>query len=218
MRVYFEEFEFDQGRRVLEKASVAIHLSPKAFVLLGVLIENAPNAMTKEELYSHVWGNTFVEEANLPNLISEIRAALGERRREARFIKTVHGYGYAFNGKIISGEAPRTPVVCPSIFSLFYRREEFPLRLGSNIIGRAADADVVIDSAAVSRQHARIEVTGTGAVLIEDLGSKNGTFVGEQRVTLPVELRDGDELRVGVVSMTFHAREREGSTVTQMES
>lgn len=65
------------------------HLSGKAFELLEVLIANAPRALTKEELYQHIWGNRIVDEVNLPNLMSEVRTALGDRRKDPRFIKTI---------------------------------------------------------------------------------------------------------------------------------
>jgi pSer/pThr/pTyr-binding forkhead associated (FHA) protein len=54
----------------------------------------------------------------------------------------------------------------------------------------------------VSRRHARIVVTGDATVL-EDLGSKNGTFLHGERVTSPVRVTDGDEIHIGSLLVTF---------------
>jgi pSer/pThr/pTyr-binding forkhead associated (FHA) protein len=60
-------------------------------------------------------------------------------------------------------------------------------------LGRAADNDIVIDDAEVSRHHARLTLQGNNRVL-EDLGSRNGTFVNGQRITGPVPLTPDDEV------------------------
>jgi hypothetical protein len=49
-------------------------------------------------LQERLWPNTFVSEANLPNLVSEVRRALNDAASRGRFVRTVHGYGYAFSG------------------------------------------------------------------------------------------------------------------------
>ena len=49
--------------------------------------------------------------------------------------------------------------------------------------------------------------------MLEDFGSKNGTFRGETRVTAPIQLADGDDIRIGSLLVTFHAR-GPGSTET----
>jgi pSer/pThr/pTyr-binding forkhead associated (FHA) protein len=74
-------------------------------------------------------------------------------------------------------------------------------------------AQVWIDSADVSRQHARILVEPSG-VRLEDLGSKNGTTVGDDPVTGPVALRDGDRIVVGGVVIVFRGSGIGASTRT----
>lgn len=214
MRATFGEFVLDSETRELTRAGQVRHLSGKAFGLLEILLANAPRALTKVELYQHIWGGTVVDEVNLPNLMCEVRAALGDSRKEPRFIKTLHGYGYAFAGPL-NAESTQPPTHSGDIFSLHWKRREFVLHSGVNLIGRGADADVAIDSAAVSRRHAHVVVSADGAT-IEDLGSKNGTFVGDTRVIVRVGLSDGDEVRIGHLSMTFRALTRAGSTVTEM--
>jgi pSer/pThr/pTyr-binding forkhead associated (FHA) protein len=73
---------------------------------------------------------------------------------------------------------------------------EWVLGDGENILGRDEGVAIRIDGAGVSRHHARIMVR-SGRATIEDLGSKNGTFCGETRVTSPRALADGDVIRLG---------------------
>ena len=82
----------------------------------------------------------------------------------------------------------------------------------------ASDPDVAIrlDQSTVSRRHARLVVTTRGTVL-EAFVSRNGTFRGSERVSAPVQLADGDAIRVGSVLMVFHVRVPFG-TETQLLS
>jgi pSer/pThr/pTyr-binding forkhead associated (FHA) protein len=91
----------------------------------------------------------------------------------------------------------------------------FLLGAGTFVIGRAADAAIQIDSGGVSRLHARILVSA-GEARIEDLGSKNGTFVGGQPVNTARILCDGDEVRVGPVALTFRVVPLADATETMM--
>ena len=85
---------------------------------------------------------------------------------------------------------------------------------GEHLIGRDADVAVWLDSPAISRHHARIHVDGAAATL-EDLASKNGTYLRGERVTGPSALADGDEIRLGSVALTFRLQEAGRSTETQ---
>jgi adenylate cyclase len=71
-------------------------------------------------------------------------------------------------------------------------------------VGRAAESGIVIDDASISRKHAMLQKTEDNQVYLIDLGSRNGTFVNDRRVTVPTTVRDGDKLRFGVVECTFH--------------
>lgn len=76
-------------------------------------------------------------------------------------------------------------------------------RLGRRIlVGRAASADVRIDDPRVSRLHARIEMRDDG-VYVEDLGSRNGTFVDGEPVVTSRQLATGDEIMLGTASIIF---------------
>jgi pSer/pThr/pTyr-binding forkhead associated (FHA) protein len=93
-----------------------------------------------------------------------------------------------------------------------------PLSSGENILGRDLEGIIDIDSPSVSRRHARIRVLERDAT-IEDLDSKNGTYVrGERVLAVPVPLSDGDELRIGSVSLRFRQQTPSGSTMTLAET
>lgn len=80
----------------------------------------------------------------------------------------------------------------------------FDLEPGPQYIGRAIDAQVRVEAAGVSRQHAQLLI-GTGLALISDMGSANGTWVNDQRVAVPTALKDGDLVRLSNVVLRFHA-------------
>jgi pSer/pThr/pTyr-binding forkhead associated (FHA) protein len=84
---------------------------------------------------------------------------------------------------------------------------------GANVVGRAPDATIQIDSPGISRVHARILVHNGGATL-EDLGSKNGTYVNGARIAAPYLLVDGHEIRLGTIVLTF----RVAPTITATET
>ena len=88
------------------------------------------------------------------------------------------------------------------------------LRTGENVIGRDPDSTVWLDLAGVSRRHARVVLTGSGAEL-EDLGSKNGTFLGDTLLTGPVTLSHDDRIRIASMTLVFRTRADEGLTVTE---
>ena len=92
----FGDFVLDLDARELVRAGTPVSLSPKAFQLLGLLVECHPRALSKTELQDRLWPGTFVVEKNLTNLVSEIREALGDSSANPRFIRTVHRFGYAF--------------------------------------------------------------------------------------------------------------------------
>jgi diguanylate cyclase (GGDEF)-like protein len=80
----------------------------------------------------------------------------------------------------------------------------FDLDGGASLIGRANDAQVLIDAPGISRRHARLDVTG-GVVELRDLGSANRTLVNDRPVQDAVTLKDGDLIRLANVVLRFHA-------------
>jgi DNA-binding winged helix-turn-helix (wHTH) protein len=217
VQIRFGPFTLDLDTRQLTQAGREIHLAPKAFELLTILALDRPKVLSKAVLQKRLWPETFVEEANLSNLVAEIRDALGDRARAPLFVRTAHGIGYAFCGDATTlpeRPAPHdTRAGRPSCW-LEWDRRRFPLSTGEHVVGRDADADVRLDASTVSRRHARLVVTAEGTVL-EDFGSKNGTFRGGERVSAPIRLADGDAIYFGSLLVTFHVRARLMSTDTE---
>ena len=71
------------------------------------------------------------------------------------------------------------------------------------VIGRAVENEIVVTSKRISREHACVRREGW-RVLLEDLGSTNGTYLNGERIHSPRQLRDGDQIKVGDVVFTFH--------------
>lgn len=220
MKIRFGAFTLDLDTRQLAEGNRDIHLAPKAFDLLSLLIAERPKLLSKAVLQERLWPATFVAEANLSNLIAEIREALNDKARAPRFIRTSHGFGYAFCGEATTLDDTRVAAAAsfgrPSCW-LEWDKKRFPLSAGEHVIGRDPDVAIRLDSSTVSRRHARLLVKADETIL-EDFGSKNGTFRGAERVTAPVRLADGDAIRVGSFVVTFHAGGAMMSTDTQPHS
>ena len=188
------------------------HLSPKAFDLLMCLVESRERAVSRAELMERLWPGTFVLETNLASLIAEIRRVLDDDAQDARFVRTMHRFGYWFVGNVMEGKAD-VPVGTSARHWLIWETRQIPVTEGEHIVGRAPDAEVWIDAVGVSRHHARLTVT-TAVTTIEDLSSKNGTFVRGERITSCYPLDDGDQIRFGPVVVTFRIPPPAGSTET----
>lgn len=170
------EFTFDTASRMLLQDGEERHLSPKAQQLLHLLLAARPRALSREELYDALWPSTFVLETNLAGVVSELRTVLADTVRDSRYIRTVHGYGYAFCGDVTS------IAVRAELAAMLYCEERLhPLYQGANAVGRALEGRVVLTGGSVSRCHAVITVTDD-ATWVEDLRSKNGTYVDGKRV------------------------------------
>jgi len=206
----------DSRTRRLLRDGREVHLSPKAFDLLLSLVENRSRAMSRADLQATLWPSTFVLDTNLAGLVAEVRRALGDDADDPQFVRTMHRFGYWFIGSVHEGDAGAEPVKPTVKYWLVWETRQVPLTERDSILGRAPDAAVWIDALGVSRHHARIVLDGRDAT-IEDLGSKNGTYVGAQRVTAPYRLTDGDQVRLGPVVITFRIPQPPGSTETAPE-
>jgi DNA-binding winged helix-turn-helix (wHTH) protein len=214
MRLRFGECILDTDSRELWRGEEPVHLVPKAFRLLEVLLDARPRVLSKSDLLGLVWPEAFVSEANLSSLIADLRDALGDEARDPRFLRTVHGFGYAFCGEAFA--LPPRKVESPGgerVHRLIWRAREIALRQGENLLGRDAETAVWIEDPSVSRRHARI-VVAEGTAVLEDLGSKNGTWVRGARIRARAELKDGDVFRVGSVELVYRVFSAPGSTET----
>jgi DNA-binding winged helix-turn-helix (wHTH) protein len=213
VRYRFGGFTLDHDTRQLLSNGDEIHLSPKAFELLALLVANPARAVSKAELQQRLWPSTFVEETNLATLAAEIRRALRDSAANPTFVRTVYAFGYRFVGEVTPDVSAMSPEHTRARLCLTVERRDIPLLEGVNMIGRASDAAIPIDSPGISRHHARIVVTH-GEATLEDLGSKNGTYLNGSRITAPRRLSDGNEIRLGAVVMTFRIAAQMSPTET----
>ena len=203
MQVTFGDFVLDRGTRQLRRGEEERRLGPKALDLLELLLDQRPNVVARERIRDRLWPDTSVSESTLATVVAEVRAALDEERKKPRFLRTVHGVGFAFCGQATES-GPRSRARRAMSYRLVLEDREVTLRPGENLLGRVEDGVVWMESPTVSRRHARIVVDG-GKVVLEDLASKNGTFVRGQRISAPTALVDGDVFRVGRVSVKLRA-------------
>jgi len=217
MRVRFGECVLDSDTRQLSVRGEVVHVSPKAFQFLELLLKSRPKALSKSQIHERLWPDTFVSDGTLASLLVEVRSATGDSARESRFVRTVHRFGYAFSG---IAEELRGSVSAvggqKSIYRLIWGNREIALGLGENLLGRDEGAIVWIDDGLVSRRHARIVIDERGAIL-EDLGSKNGTYLRGKRIEAPRKLADEDQVTIGPASMIFRVFKQTASTATAVE-
>jgi hypothetical protein len=205
----FGAFAFHQDRRQLLRDGVDVHLSPKAFDLLALLIERAPAVVPKPEIHARLWPDTFVSDATLTGLVKELRRALNDEH-QGTIVRTAHRVGFAF-AVPADGPAPSGLDAVTCWVEAGSRR--FPLHEGTNVIGRDPGSTISLDVAGVSRRHARI-VLEPDAAWLDDLGSKNGTAVDDRRVHGRVALRDGDPIQVAGERLVFRSSRPGTSTAT----
>ena len=200
MRYRFGSYRFDGVARTLTSAAgAASTLTPKAARLLELLLDAAPHPLTRDAAYEQLWPGTFVEPGNLHNLISEIRHALGEAGHAT--LQTVHGTGYAVTAEVRRESDVR--------FQLALGPRELPLPDGDTVIGREQTA-----TPDVSRRHARFTVDGE-TVYVEDLGSKNGTYVDGIRINTRTEIDVRSDITLGRTHAVLHHVAASTVTVTR---
>lgn len=199
MRYEFERCRIDTSTRQVTLDGAGKDVSPKAFDLLRLLLDARPRVVPKAEVMQALWPDTFVQEANVPVLIRELRVALGDA--DAVVIKTYHRVGYAFTAEVREARSTDNRRPAGSItVTLVLPDRHVVVADGEHTVGRQAGCDVQINDASVSRLHARMTVEG-GLVRVVDLQSKNGTKVRGAAVTEPTVLTSGDVVTFGVVDV-----------------
>jgi DNA-binding winged helix-turn-helix (wHTH) protein len=202
--VRFGPFEADLRAGELRREGRVVELQDLPFRVLVALLERPGELVTREELRKTSWpAGVFVDfEHGLNKAVNKIRRALGDRADAPRYLETRPGRGYRLIAQVeVSSDSP--PPRAPAVTSrVLWDSRTFSLADGANLLGRDPEAAVRVDSSTVSRRHAMIRVSARGATL-EDLGSKNGTFLRGRRIDSPTALDDGDELVLGSVRMTY---------------
>ena len=214
--VRFGSFVLDTETRELLRGGQRVPLSPKAFDLLCILVAGRPKAISKSDLQERLWPATFVVEKNLANLVSEIRDALGDDPSTPRFIRTVPRFGYAFRETVTRAETGGAASRRDVFFHLKWQTGRVTLDEGEHVLGRDPDVAIYLNAPGVSRRHALIRIAANQAT-IEDLGSKNGTSVGDERVDGSRSLGDGDIIGVGSVKLKISVTQAPTSTETEAD-
>ena len=199
-KLRFNNVRIDIGARQVFRGTEPVHMTRKAFDLLALLLERRPEAVSKEDIHRHLWPETFVSEASLQALVSEVRQAIGDNGRTRAIVRTVHGVGYAFNVDV-APDAESVPEQRAVRAWLVGELSRIPLYAGENVLGRDDDVTMV-DDATVSRRHALVVVDADG-VTIEDLGSRNGTWLADQQLTGRAPVREGETIRLGSARFTY---------------
>jgi DNA-binding winged helix-turn-helix (wHTH) protein len=214
MRYRFGDCTLDLDTRELARAEKPVHVEPKAFKLLELLFAARPKALSKDELQDRLWPKTFVSERSLARLVEVLRDCLGDSAKEPRYIRTVHGYGYAFSGDASEVAPARTRVGSRFHCRLSWGDREVALSEGENVLGREPTVAFWIDLNSVSRRHARIVVNDETAT-IEDLGSRNGTWVNGKKIDGSARLANGDKIKIGSASLVFRSFRGLGTTQSE---
>ena len=191
----FGHFTLDTQAAELRRGDARVSLRPKCFDLLVVFVENRGLLLTKEKLLQTVWSDVVVTEAALTRTIAELREVLGDDAESPAYIETVPRRGYRFIAPVTESDSQPADE-SPSNFCVVHGAKQYPLHEGDQLIGRGEDVDIPVFSTSVSRHHACIHVAGD-RVTIEDLSSRNGTFVKGHKVRGKVPLQIGDQIGVG---------------------
>lgn len=119
----FGRFRVDGDERILFDGEETIPLPAKVFDTLLLLIENSGHALGKEEMLEKIWADTFVEENNIAQNISQLRKALRDGIDGAKFIETVPKRGYRFVAPVRVTESERAITTYERSFTRVGMRE-----------------------------------------------------------------------------------------------
>ena len=102
----FKDFRLDLNETVLLRHGKQVSITPKAFQLLSILVENHGAVVKKEKLISEIWSDTIVEDGNLAFTARLLRQALGDNAKEPTYIETVPRKGYRFIAEVSEASCP----------------------------------------------------------------------------------------------------------------
>lgn len=210
----FGAFELDVAAFSLRRGGERLRLEKIPMEVLILLVRRKGALVGREEIRAALWGSrVFVEhDAAINTAIRKIRHVLEDDADMPRFVETVVGKGYRFVMSVTrrsTGSSSRGTGVWSH--SVFRGKQEFFLESGDNFLGRDPAAQIRVDHPSVSRRHAKI-VLRAGHATLEDLDSRNGTFVNGRRLDTPTELEHGAVIGLGPITLTFVSRSASRST------
>ncbi len=221
--VRFAEFELDLAAYALRRGGNRVRLEKMPMEVLILLVRASGALVERGEIQAALWGSEiFVEhDAAINTAVRKIRRALGDDAEEPRFIETVVGKGYRFVASVESlgaqahqnATASVRPTERRTFPSYLVTRglDEFVLKTGVTVLGRDPSAGVYVEHPSVSRHHARISIAA-GEAILEDLKSRNGTFLDGRRLDAPTKIRHGAVIGLGPITLTFHVLSAPPST------
>lgn len=206
-RFRFDEFELNVDEYALWRGGQRVKLEKLPMEVLILLVERAGALVDRAGMHDALWPpGVFVErDAAINTAVRKIRQALGDDAARPRLIETVVGKGYRFAAHVErcvpSLDRPARGQPFPS-YCVMRGASRFVLDAGENELGRDSGVAVRIDHPSVSRRHARISI-GPSRVVLEDLGSRNGTYVDGRRIETATEIGDGAIVGLGPILVTF---------------
>ena len=120
-RYRFGEFLVDVSERRLWRGTAAVHLPPKAFDLLLVLVREAGRLVTTRDLLAAVWPDTFVEKGILTVHVATLRKQLADTVKPATYIETVARFGYRFVARVTAAADDGERLPSPEAYGLVER-------------------------------------------------------------------------------------------------
>jgi DNA-binding winged helix-turn-helix (wHTH) protein len=216
----FGSFELDLAAYVLKARGEIVRLEKIPMEVLILLVQRAGMLVERSHIAAAVWGSgVFVEqEAAINTAVRKIRQVLGDDAAVPRFVQTVVGKGYRFIATVenfsAAGESVGNPSAvqsgCPR-YVVKVGRQEFVLPSGETVIGRDPAAGVYVDHPSVSRRHARLSIEA-GRVRLQDLGSRNGTFLDGRQLDGAVDILEDAIIGLGPVTLVFNVVRAAAST------
>jgi DNA-binding winged helix-turn-helix (wHTH) protein len=197
-RLQFGECFLDRDARALVRLGAAVHLTPKAFQLLELLLESRPRVVSKVEIHQRLWPDCHVSATTLTALVADLRRATGDGGADGTVIRTAYGHGYAFVAPVTF----MTNDVAPGVVRLAWPGGHAELGVGEHVLGRGADCAIRLRDRRISRRHVRITV-GSAGVVVEDCRSHNGTSLNGTPLRGSAALHDLDVLSVGGVPVSI---------------
>jgi DNA-binding winged helix-turn-helix (wHTH) protein len=201
MRLRFGDCVFDREARELMRGGTPVELTPKAFQLLALLIEARPRPVRHADLRDALWPGTSTGYTSLARLVNVVRKALGDSAARPAFVRTVPRYGYAFAATVVAEAGSASAATS---LSLVADDREFLLAEGETLLGRGPECGVRLVGTGVSRVHASVRI-GPERAVIEDRGSKNGTWLNGHAIARVTELAEGDEVFIGGVRLVVRS-------------
>ena len=197
-RLQFGDCFLDRDSRSMARGGAAVHLTPKAFHLLELLLESRPRVVSKTEIHQRLWPDCHVSSTTLTALVAELRRTVGDSAADGAVIRTVYGHGYAFAGAVTF----MTHDVDPGVVRLAWPGGSAELGTGEHVIGRGAECAVRLRDRRISREHVRVTI-GPAGVVVEDCRSRNGTSLNGSPLSGAAMLHDLDVLSLGGVLVSI---------------